>query len=226
MSLINIFGINAVGKDTVANAIKVKHPQFSITSESRLLMFNLGYIDNYETSYPISKESYRKLENTNQSDIIQITNTSYKDTLIKFHSSNKNIILLSHLVFALNVDKEKPVYLDKRELPIFLPDVVDCFIQLVSSPEEIYRRRISDNMDGIRDRGFTSKNEIIKHQDLCNIKWDKLISRIPKDRYITILNDNLNLAVKLSYNFIDNFNKNKHQLSNKELSTRNITHQI
>lgn len=203
MSLEIIFGINASGKDTIARELKKIDNEIQITSESRLLMYHLGYISSFNFENPINREDYKKLENTSQEKIKQITETSYKQTLENFRDSNIKYVLLSHLVFVLSLDKNKPIYLTDREVPSWYNKVGNNFIQIICNPEEILRRRLKDKNNHTRDRGnIDSFVEINKHQSLCDIKWKKLVKNLHKNTYKTIINDDLISAVNIINNFI------------------------
>lgn len=209
MSLEIIFGINASGKDTIAKEIKKINNDIQITSESRLLMYLLGYISDFSSENQINKNAYKKLENTSQEKIIEITKTTYKKKLEEFKESNTKYFLLSHLVFVLAVDKDKPIYLKDRDIPEWYNSVGNNFIQIVCNPKEILKRRQKDKKNGVRDRGnIDSFKEIKKHQNLCNVKWAKLIKNLPKNTYTVIINDDLETAVKM----VDKFIKKNHEI--------------
>ena len=207
--LVTIFGINAVGKDAVANKIKEERTDYRITSESRLLMYNLGIIDDYNTSCPVTKEQYKALESISPAETWRITNGVYKEQLERFNREDKIVLLLSHLVFALHLDKEKPVFLKDRGLPSWLPDVNLGFIQLIASPKQIMRRRIKDNSSGERRRDFIGIQNIIEHQRLCDEKWASLTKDLDGERYAVINNNNLDKVVYKTRAFIDNLIRNK-----------------
>lgn len=202
MSLETIYGINASGKDAIANRLKEKDPSIFITTESRLLMYHLGIINSYAAEDPVSKDQYKALENTSQDRIKEITNTTYKKSLESFRESKNTTILLSHLVFLLHIDKE-PVFLDQKD-PAF-PEISNGLVHVKSSPEDILARRIADNESGIRLRSHSSLGLIIKHQTLCDVKWEKITSLRTPGTYITVMNNNGNLemAVREVQEFIN-----------------------
>jgi len=203
MSLEIMFGINASGKDTIAKEIKKRNGAIQITSESRLLMYQLGYISDYNSEVPVDIGAYKKLENTSQEQIVEVTRTTYREQLERFNDSDTQHFLLSHLVFVLTVDKDKPVYLDDREVPEYYREVGHKFIQIVCESEEILKRRQKDKNDGTRDRGnINSFEEIDKHQKLCDVKWEKLIRGLPPCAYTTIVNNDLETAVNMVTNFV------------------------
>ena len=200
MPLVTIFGINAVGKDTIANEFKKKHPGTFITSASRLLMYHLGIIDKYGAEDPVTKKNYKKLENTSQDKIMAITKGAYKNSLIRFSKNNRLTILLSHLVFMLHIDKDEPVFLDKKDPPF--TKLSSGLIQIKSKSENILSRRIKDNKEGVRERYYSTLKFINKHQTLCDYKWKKIISLRAHNTYITIHNNNLDKAVSAVEKFV------------------------
>lgn len=203
MSLEIMFGINASGKDTIAKEIKKRNGVIQITSESRILMYQLGYISDFSSETAVDISAYKKLENTPQNKIIEITKTTYREKLESFRSSEVQHFLLSHLVFVLTVDKDKPVYLDDREVPEWYREVGHKFIQIVCEPEEIFRRRQKDKNDGTRNRGnINSFEEINKHQSLCDVKWEKFTRGLPQNTYITIVNNDLETTVNMVISFV------------------------
>ncbi len=185
-----MFGINASGKDSVFRELKSRKNEIQSTSESRLLMYHLGYVDSYSLEKPVDREIYKQLENTSQETIMEVTNSSYRKTLEDFRDAETEYFLLAHLVTALTIDKN-PVYLEK-DVPFWYRDVGSKFIQIICDPEEILKRRLSDKKNGNRDRGnLDNIDEITHHQSLCDEKWQKLTNGLATDRFITITNANL-----------------------------------
>lgn len=195
-----MFGINAVGKDTIANKFMERNPKTFITSESRLLMHYLGIIDKCGVDDQVAREDYKKLENTSQKRIKTITNGVYKDSLISFSQNSHLTILLSHLVFMLHIDKEEPVFLDDKDPPF--TELSNGLIQIKSGIEDILSRKIKDNEKGIRERYHCAKELIKKHQLLCDKKWEKIIASRPINTYTVIDNDNIDKAVSDVERFI------------------------
>ncbi len=204
MSLEIMFGINASGKDSLVKELKSKRPNIETTTETRLLMYHLGYISDFRAEAPVDKASYKALENTPQPKVIETTNSIYKEKLSAFSESETEYFLLSHLVFALTIDKDKPIYLTDRPVPPWYRDISQKLIQVVCDPDEILRRRLKDKDTGVRDRGnMDSLKEIVKHQSLCNIEWQKLIGGLPESRYITIINNDSKIAVNELETFLN-----------------------
>lgn len=196
-----MFGINASGKDSVFRELKNRKKEIQSTSESRLLMYHLGYVDSYSLEQPVDREIYKQLENTSQEKIMEVTNSSYRKTLEDFRDAEIEYFLLAHLVTALTIDKN-PVYLDK-DVPFWYRDVGNKFIQITCDPEEILKRRLADKKSGNRDRGnLDNIDEIIHHQNLCNEKWEKLTDGLPAGRFTTITNTDLTITTNTIRTFL------------------------
>ena len=204
-----MFGINASGKDSIVRELKNRDNKIESTSESRLLMYHLGYVDSYSLNQPVSRDIYKQLENTPQEKIIEITNNSYRKTLESFRDSEIEYFLLSHLVIALTIDKN-PIYLEK-DVPFWFSDTGNKFIQIVCDPKEILRRRLIDKNGNTRDRGnLDNLDEIKNHQNLCDKKWQKLTNGLTSDRFATIPNTDLIVTV----NNIERFLRKRYETRN------------
>ena len=79
MAITTIFGINGVGKDTVANSLRTNNPDLLVTSISRMLMYILGITKTYDVNEKVCEEQYKMLESVPQEKMIKIENTDYKD---------------------------------------------------------------------------------------------------------------------------------------------------
>lgn len=201
MSLETMYGINASGKDTIAMKIKEQNPSVFITTESRILMWLLGITNDYAAESQVLRAQYETLENTSQNQIEDVTNTAYKKMLEGFRE-NKNItFLLSHLVFLLHIDK-KPTFLNGKD-PAF-PEISSGLIHIKSPFEDILARMMYDNKSGVRFRATSNVELLTRHQTLCNKKWEQIISARPPETYITVMNENGDLAaaVRQVENFI------------------------
>ena len=142
MGLITIFGINGVGKDTVADKIKEKNPDITITSMSRMLMYLLGISKTYDTREKINEKKYKKLENTPQEIIRDIENNQYKQLLEQLSCAD-NVIFLAHLVSELRLGNETK-YLTDKQIPKWFIDINEQMIQLVAPASIISQRRRND----------------------------------------------------------------------------------
>lgn len=183
MGLITFFGINGVGKDSIANKLKEKNPDIRITSMSRLYMYILGITDTYETSEKVTEEQYKLLEDTPQDVMKRIEEEEYKKLLIELANQNEETILLSHLVSALRLGKET-IYLEDRLTPKWLVDNSDLLIQLAVPPDTLSERRKAD----FSRKRETDINEIEKHQNMCFREWKRIQGENPTKSMYTIVN--------------------------------------
>ena len=92
MSLNTIFGINGVGKDTIAEQIRKNNPNVRVTSMSRLLMYILGITSNFDVRKKVGEKEYGMLEAVPQSRMIEIENSEYRQFIERFSNSKENII--------------------------------------------------------------------------------------------------------------------------------------
>lgn len=207
MSLITLYGINASGKDTIANSIKSRISEVFVTTETRILMYILGLIDDYDASCPVSKDVYKRLENTPQNVIIKITDNEYKKTLTELQEHKSITLLLSHLVYALFIDREKPMYLTNINLkiPRWFRTLCDGFIYIRSKPSDVLKRREADVAKGRRDRGNMSLSDIVEHQSLCDRKWGELTNTLSGKRHTIVVNNDLSEAITETERFIKQF---------------------
>lgn len=198
MSLITVFGINGVGKDTVANQLKSRKTNIKITSMSRLLMYILGITQSYETSEKVTEEQYKQLESVPQERMKQIENAQYRELITKISKENDTTILLSHLISALRFG-EKTVYLEDRLTPDWLVKNSDALVQLVVPPQILSERR---GKDGSRKRD-TNIEEIEKHQKMCFKEWKRLKAKHMRKAMYTVINLELDETVDTVEKIID-----------------------
>lgn len=169
MSLITIYGINGVGKDTVANELRKNNPDLSVASISRILMYILGITRTYDVSEKVGEEQYKILESVPQEKMIAIENNEYKELLYEISNSKENLIILSHLISALR-HGDKVQYLTDRTTPDWYIDLNQALIQLVAPTDIISARRKNDLL---RKRDI-SASEIEYHQMLCTKEWERI----------------------------------------------------
>jgi len=191
MGLHTIYGVNGVGKDTVANELVCAHENTFKTSESRLLMFILGIADNYDTTHPVTRDHYKLLEETPQTRMIEIEKTDYRYLIEEFARSETTVLILSHLVFALYLDK-KIKFLDERTTPDWYLDANESLIQLIAPSQTIYGRRIKD--EDTRDRGQFTIEDIDMHQQLCGRRWEKIAQQAEGTFTVTATIENICLT--------------------------------
>jgi len=188
MALSTLYGVNGVGKDTIGAELLSRHPDTQLTSESRLFMYILGITSDYRAQTKASREQYKQLEDTPQKRMLEIQDTDYMYLVDDLKKRENTTILLSHLVFALHLDKEI-TYLDSRETPEWFVDANDTLVQLVAPPEVILERRMQDAAQ--RDRGAFTLEDIQTHQRLCDRKWEKLTALAVNDT-VCISVENIN----------------------------------
>lgn len=199
MGLYTIFGINGIGKDTVAKEIRKKTQDIEVTSMSRLLMFILGISKSYDVQEKINEEQYKALEKMPQSTMRFIEDNEYRQLLERLAKEDKDVIFLSHLITALRLGN-KVEFLENRKTPDWFVDINDKLIQLVAPAQMVAERR---QRDKTRTRCYEI-DEIIKHQELCTKEWE----RIKKKDYCTarkmsiVENIDLNQAVREVENII------------------------
>lgn len=168
MGLITIFGINGVGKDTVAEKLRANNPDITVTSMSRMLMYLLGISKTYETREKISEKQYKRLENTPQEIISSIENNEYRKLLEEL-SATDNVIFLAHLVSALRLGNET-MYLTDKQIPKWFVDINEQMIQLVAPASIISQRRKEDKSR----RRNCHIEQIFEHQELCSKEWQRI----------------------------------------------------
>ena len=204
MGLYTMFGINGIGKDTVAEEIRKKRQNIEVTSLSRLLMFILGISKSYDVREKINEEQYKALEETPQSTMRSIEDNEYRQLLEQLAKGDKDVIFLSHLITALRLGNNVE-FLEDRKTPDWFVDINDKLIQLVAPAQIVAERRQKDKT---RRRCYEI-DEIIKHQELCTKEWE----RIKRKDYYTakkmsvVENIDLNQAVREVENII--FTRNK-----------------
>lgn len=169
MALTTIYGINGVGKDTVANSLRANNPDLSVTSISRMLMYILDITKSYDVREKVSEEQYKMLESVPQKRMIEIENTDYRKILSEIAKSDEDIIMLSHLISALR-HGDKIQYLTERLTPDWYVDLNQALIQLVA-PTEIVSERRKNDLQRKRD---VSMDEIEYHQLLCTNEWERI----------------------------------------------------
>lgn len=179
MALTTIFGINGVGKDSVANLLRETDDSLIVTSMSRLYMYILGIIDSIDSRTKVSEEQYKLLEQVPQEVMKKIDNEKLKPLLLDLAASDKNVIYISHLVSALRNGNEI-IYLTDHLTPDWLISA-SKLIQIVAPSNLILERRLNDKA---RKRS-SSLDEINYHQNLCNMEWERIEkSHLSNEMYI------------------------------------------
>ena len=188
MAITTIFGINGVGKDTVANSLRTNNPDLLVTSISRMLMYILGITKTYDVNEKVCEEQYKMLESVPQEKMIKIENTDYKDMLDEIASSKEDLIMLSHLISALR-HGDKIQYLTDRTTPDWYIKLNQALIQLVAPSEIVSYRRKND----VNRKRETSIEEIEYHQSLCTNEWERIKRVNPDTTNRMFIVNNINL---------------------------------
>ena len=188
MAITTIFGINGVGKDTVANSLRTNIPDLLVTSISRMLMYILGITKTYDVNEKVCEEQYKMLESVPQEKMIKIENTDYKDMLDEIASSKEDLIMLSHLISALR-HGDKIQYLTDRTTPDWYIKLNQALIQLVAPSEIVSYRRKND----VNRKRETSIEEIEYHQSLCTNEWERIKRVNPDTTNRMFIVNNINL---------------------------------
>lgn len=169
MGLNTIFGINGIGKDTIAEEIRRKNPEIRVTSMSRVYMYILGISKTCDVREKITEEQYKELESISQETMREIENNEYKHILERMANSKEKVIFLGHLISALRLGEDVK-YLEDRKTPKWFVDINDNIIQLVAPAELISERRKKDN----ERKRKSDIEEILKHQELCSKEWKRI----------------------------------------------------
>ena len=189
MAITTIFGINGVGKDTVANSLRTNNPDLLVTSISRMLMYILGITKTYDVNEKVCEEQYKMLESVPQEKMIKIENTDYKDMLDEIASSKEDLIMLSHLISALR-HGDKIQYLTDRTTPDWYVKLNQALIQLVAPSDIVSYRRKND----VNRKRETSIKDIEYHQSLCTNEWERIKRVNPDTTNRMFIVNNINLS--------------------------------
>jgi len=209
MAIVFLYGINSCGKDTIASILVKNMENCMITGESRLLMYRLGLINNYESHYPVKASAYKALEQVDSEVIEKVSNLEIPQTIKQIADKGKNLIVLSHLVYALFQKNTETIYLSNRPIPSWICNYGDCFVYIKSSPHDIQRRRMKDFNDDINRRKIQTLEEIKNHQVLSGKKWAELRQLAKKKQFIVVENNHneAKKAANIVSKFISKLNK-------------------
>lgn len=175
MAFHTMYGINGVGKDTIANQLRQRNPNLETITESRMLMYLLGITNSYKATDSVSREQYAQLEATPQQIVRQIeTDGPLKELVGNISARPRPTLNLSHLVFAMHLNGAVE-YLVKPKEDWFL-DEVDSLTQIVAPSDVILSRRLGEI--GLRQRVVDGVDEIDHHQMLCDKEWDRIYGKI------------------------------------------------
>lgn len=188
MAITTLFGINGVGKDTIAENLRKKNPEITVSSVSRMLMYILGISKTYDVREKVTEEQYKILESIPQTQMVKIENEEYRRILEKIAKEDKKVIFINHLVTAMR-HGEDVQYLTKRLTPDWYIDLNENLIQLVAPSNVIVIRRMND---ATRVRS-SNIEQIEEHQALCSNEWERIMSRGPEVKQKMHIVDNISL---------------------------------
>jgi adenylate kinase len=169
MGVHTIFGIKGVGKYTVAESLREYRRELSVTSVSRMSMYLLGIISDYDVHTQVDEFAYGKLEATPQDRMIRLESSEYREKLEELSGSSQPTVVLNHLVVAMR-HLGQVEYLTNRQTPDWYIDINRSLLQLVAPPELIVGRRQSDKS---RLR-VADIDQITEHQELCDLEWQRI----------------------------------------------------
>ena len=213
MSLYTLYGINGIGKDTLANQLQKRNPEIEITSMSKLYMYILGITKTYYTSEKVNEKQYKLLESVSQEEMMRIENNEYKDFLKKITMQDNDVIFLGHLVSALRLG-DHVNYLTDRKTQLWFLNMNKSIIQLLAPSEIICNRRLKDT-SRIREADC---NEIVYHQNLCFEEWKRLMNICGEKLYCVENLDREEAILDLENIIFDNNKKLTKEKSEKVLN--------
>ncbi len=196
MSLDTLYGINGVGKDTVAERLRQSTDRnLIVTSMSRLSMYLLGITKSFDVSKPVSGEAYKQLEQVPQPEMVALENGPYKDMIGELAQGGDRALLLGHLITALHLGGSVK-YLTERPTPDWYIENNSSMIQLTAPANTILQRRQHDASGGVRSRPVEI-GQIVEHQELCDEEWSRIEngSAKPLNGLHIVENQNLETAV-------------------------------
>ena len=196
MSLDTLYGINGVGKDTVAERLRRSTDRnLIVTSMSRLSMYLLGITDNFDVSKQVPGEAYKQLEQVPQPEMVALENGPYRDMIGELAQGGDRALLLGHLITALHLGGSVK-YLTERPTPDWYIENNSSMIQLTAPADTILQRRQLDASRGTRSRPVDI-SQIVQHQELCAEEWGRIENgpAKPLKGLYVVENQNLETAV-------------------------------
>lgn len=196
MPLIVTFGVNGVGKDTLAKELKKRHPTLELLIGSRIMLKGLGFDIKIDVgSPPPTREMYKVLEGLSEETKLAMTDNIFRETLVEFKNTGRRGILSSHLVIARR-SRDNTIEFQKDLFRKWFPEVFDGFVLIEASPESIIKRQGFDKTTGFRDRGELTKETIVEQQNLTKLEWEKVKSSTKPERRLEIFNEDLVLVTR------------------------------
>jgi hypothetical protein len=194
MALTIIFGVNGVGKDTLANAVQKTHPHIALISASRALMKAFGLPVEITADFPIPFEYYRTLE-INEPIVNALYDTKFVDILREFKNSGKDGIILHHLC-VIKPQLDGTLIYDDDVLRPWFYELFDQFILIRTEPTTIKNRQEQDIQSGKRTRHNLSLRQIEEQVQKSDNQWQELCKQLKQrglDNYYEIENNEKDL---------------------------------
>src|SRR5258706_2243081 len=94
--MIGIFGLQATGKDTVAEII-ANEKERRVVSLSRVMMKAIGLPVEIDAKFKVPKEFYLRIESLSEQERLEILNGGIRAELLKLKSEYPDSIYLGHL---------------------------------------------------------------------------------------------------------------------------------
>lgn len=195
MALTIIFGVNGVGKDTLANLVQKAHPEIAIISASRALMKAYGLPVEITADFPVPFEYYRTLE-TNEPIVNALYDTKFVDILRAFKAKGGNSMILHHLCVVKPQIDGTLIYDDDVLRPWFY-ELFDQFILIRTKPAIIKDRQEKDLLSGKRTRQGLSLAQIEEQVQRSDAQWKELCQELKtrgQHNYYEIENNQENLS--------------------------------
>lgn len=196
MPLIITFGVNGVGKDTLAKELKKRHPELELLNGSRIMLRSLGFDIGMDVGSPTpTRAMYKVLEDLPEETKLAMTDGVFKEGLVDFKNTSRSGILSSHLVIARK-NRNNTIEFQKNLFREWFPEVFDGLVLIEASPESIIKRQGLDKTAGFRDRGDLTREMIVEQQNLAKLEWEKVKSRTKHESRLEIFNRDLKLAAR------------------------------
>lgn len=195
MALTIIFGVNGVGKDTIANIVQKAYPEIALVSASRCLMKAFGLPVEITADFPVPFEYYRTLE-INEPIVNALYDTKFVDTLREFKTQGKNSMLLHHLCVVKPQLDGTLIYDDDVLRPWFY-ELFDQFVLIRTAPQIIKDRQEKDLQSGKRTRQGLSLIQIEEQVQRSDAQWKELCKQLKKrglNNYYEIENNSTDLS--------------------------------
>ncbi len=170
-----IYGINGVGKDSIVELISEQDSRFIVISQSRLLMYHLGFTKSFLKKSKIVDGDYKKLELIPEKEISAVRNNLCYDSILKLSSSGKIILYLSHLTVARFFAKEKSFVVP--EVPNWVKEKTNGLVFIDANKRDVVSWRKKDSrkrlnsLIGVSQQQQEEKKEWLNLTNSTNIPF-------------------------------------------------------